>query len=105
MTTERLRAENGRLYFRDMPLLCIYPAGDCDSIKWPLSSWKNLVSALYDLGNTDYTVYVDGVGFVETKLQFPLTIELPDGTVAGELVRCGFNPVCKSSPVPETQND
>jgi hypothetical protein len=31
----------------DIILLCVYPSGDCDTIKWPKMKEANLVTALY----------------------------------------------------------
>ena len=49
-------------------LLCVYPEGDCDTIKWPNPDMKNLASALFDDRECGF------IGDVE--------VLLPDGTSA-----------------------
>ena len=89
MTTHRLIAKDGSLYFphggylpednwteparREQPkmLLHVYPEGDCDRAPWPFTSDDDrrlAAAALYDERECNE--------FFET----PSTIELPDGT-------------------------
>ena len=58
MTTIRLIAKDGRLFYPDTVkdqygdpgpiLLCIYDEGDCDAIEWPNPNRANLKRTLFD---------------------------------------------------------
>lgn len=74
----KLTTKDGRLYAEDKLLLCVYPAGDCDTIPWPNlfdegdywneEKWTQaLTGALYDAREMGYVPDVHEV-------------ELPDGT-------------------------
>ena len=61
-------------------LLCRYPEGDCDICPWPFTEDdhpERLYDTLFDEGN---------MGNVQ-----PGAVYLPDGTLFGEIVPCGFN--------------
>lgn len=73
MTNHVLRDVDGTLHLGDELLLCVYPAGDCDTISWPFGERdeRNLTRALYD----SYQC--------EEILKEGDTVSLPDGTHFG----------------------
>lgn len=82
-----LQAIDGKLYApiigaHDEPkpriILVCMDKGDPDTIAYPVTNWSALCSALYDEGNMDRVR--------------PGSVYLPDGTLVGDIVGCGFNP-------------
>lgn len=80
--TIQLIAEDGALYtplalvdksLRDFYsgnpiLLCIYPEGDCDRIKWPNFNPENLRAALYDARETGVLPHCEEVILPDGKI-------------------------------------
>lgn len=78
--TEQTRGPDADPKAEFLLLVAVYPEGDCDTCPWPFTAddhKQRLINALFDEGNMGRVV--------------PGKVFLPDGTLFGEIVPCGFN--------------